>query len=46
MPADVRIEIEDHKSLLAAMDDEIRFIVLSILRDATKDALVLLGICS
>jgi hypothetical protein len=39
MPADVRIEIENYKRLLAAMNHKVRFIVLDVLGDPAEDAL-------
>jgi hypothetical protein len=38
MPADVWIEIQNDECVLAAMKDEIRFVVLGIARHPAKDA--------
>lgn len=38
MPGYVRIEIEDHKTLLASMQYKIGFILIGIARNQTKDA--------
>jgi hypothetical protein len=39
MPRDVRIQIKDDESMLAAMEDEVALIVLTLAPDAAKNTL-------
>ena len=44
MPGDVRIEIEDDERVLSAVQHEIRFIVIGIVRHQAKDAAIRLRV--
>jgi hypothetical protein len=44
MPGDVGIEIENHKTVLAPVQNEIRFILVGITRNQTKHAAITLRI--
>jgi hypothetical protein len=44
MAADVRVEIQDHKRVLRAMQNEISFVVLGVLRDQAKHTSIALCI--
>jgi hypothetical protein len=42
MSGNVRIQIKDDEGMLAAMENEVGFVVLNVTGDAAKDALILL----
>ena len=44
MPADVRVEIEHHKTMLRAMQHEILLVVLGVARDRAEHTTVSLRI--
>ena len=44
MPTDVGIEIQEYETVLGAVENEVTFIVLAVVRDEAKDAGIVLRV--
>jgi len=44
VPTDIRIKIQEYETVLGAVENEVTFIVLAIVRDEAKDAGIVLRV--